>query len=75
MALPQHFSTCESFQDVCRVYADFLQKAVADYHAEIVKRGVGAVNAVEAELHFATPSAIKRAGDSRQRHSDGDHHA
>ena len=74
-ALPQHFSACNSFQDVCRIYADFLQKAVADYHAEIVKRDVRAVNAVEAELHCATPSAIKRTGDSRQRNGDGDHHA
>jgi hypothetical protein len=37
MALSQDLSTCRSFLDVCSVYADYFQQAVADYQRQFAE--------------------------------------
>jgi hypothetical protein len=34
--LPKHLAACISLQDACNGYADFIQKAVSQHHAEVV---------------------------------------
>ena len=73
MALPQDLSTCRSFLDVCGVYADFLQQAVADYQtqfAELVEPDARGAGAATTERHLASPSA---RSDYPGRLTDDDH--
>jgi hypothetical protein len=76
MALPQDLGACNSLQDVCSVYADFLEKAVTDYQkqfAEIAKPDVQAVSAPISDIHYASTSA--GSDPSGRLQSDDDDHA
>ena len=56
-ALPQDIATCQSYQNVCIVYADFLQTAVADYQ-KLFTALVKPDRAVSAEMQYANRAAV-----------------
>ena len=56
-ALPQDLGGCESYQNVCIVYADFFQTAVADYQ-KLFTALVKPDRAVSAKMQYANRAAV-----------------
>jgi len=63
-ALPQHIMSCRTPMEVLSVYTDFLQKAAADYHAELTE--LGKLGIIVGPDMTQKPKKLSRVDEFRQ---------